>query len=420
MKTEQNICSRLWTDLNIDFTRNNIRRCCKSTNDYIIPLEEVIDKKEDVFTFYNINEAARKSMVVDNKIPWSCVHCIKDEPNSIRQVYNIWTDDVIDSVKDSLLQDTTKTTYVEFVLGNQCDLACVYCGPWSSTTWSTELGHDTKKIQVDTEWRTNVLQYIKSYIAQLPIDAEITINILGGEPLIMPELYDVIDALKESASKFTTKPILMITTNLNAKPKLMSRFINLVNTNTHFKWVLGVSIEDIDTRATMVRYNLNWNRFVDNIKQIQATHANIYFTATVSLFSLPYFDEFIKWMFTIMDPTEYGDTWRITMNDVNDGYSDVAYLLPEQVDIESILNSYQSLLQKYNISFPHDDILQSQVDAVTVHLENLYTRVGTKIPTNEFFEYWTTMSARRTYDYMTFGPIKYLYDKYLYERHNKK
>lgn len=372
----------MWTDINIDFARKNIRHCCKSRRDYPISVKEINQLKEKVFDHNFVTTNAKTTMVKDNKLPMVCMDCKLYEPNSIRHVWNVWDDNFIEHKKDKLMQ-MNATNYIEFDLGNQCDLACVYCGPWSSTVWAKELNSKKYQKENDKEWKELILKHLKEYLKTIDPTTQLTFNILGGEPTLIPETYDIIDALAEMCSHFTINPTIMVTTNLNTKHKLMDRFIQVVeSTSDIFDWHISISIEDLGKNAELIRYGLNWERFEQNILRIKDFAKRVYLTMTFNLLSFPNFKGFIEWAMNLLDKQDYDTKWVFSMNSVQDGFSDVAFLRKNQVNVDAFIKFINSL------NLPSKEPIIS-------HLKNLKNRLGTKDIDEEFFKFWDTLIKRR-------------------------
>lgn len=393
MRTKYNVCSKLWYDINIDFVRRNIRHCCKSLRDFETKIEEIELLGPRIFSFAAVTKNARRSMLEQNKLPFVCMDCLKYEPNSIRHVWNVWSDAHIEHHRNELLNDDSLANYIEFDLGPQCDLACVYCGPWSSTTWAKELPDWEINKVIDPTWKNKVLDYLMEYIQSLPSKNELTFNILVGEPTLIGETYEIVERLKQVCGHFDKKPIMMLTTNLNTKSKLFKRFTNIIEeTNDIFSWCVAASIEDIKERAEAIRFGLTWSRFEQNLNALNGLVDKVFLTTTFNNMNFPHFDEFIKWSFEFLGKDNFGKTWGFSVNSVQDGFTDVAYLAPGQINITAL----KDLLLTYTDSKAAANMLQ--------HLDNLNSRLGTKQIEKEFVEYWDRLSKRRAVNYLEIFP----------------
>jgi len=391
-----NICSKMWTDTNINFQSKTFRHCCKQIGQWI-SLEEIDSLGPDVFEKHESNIENRKIAIEQNELPPACKWCIDTAPNNIKQVWNIWNDDIIEYKLPNLLHNN-ETTYIDLDIGKSCDLACVYCGPWSSTTWAKELDQPANNV-IDQTWKTKVLDNLKEYLLNFDSDRDLTFNILGGEPLLIVDTYDIILYLSESCKHFNKKPVLMITTNLNCKPALLKRLLETIEkTRNIFSWNLSVSIEDIDKRAEAVRYHLDFENFENNLNAVKNKVDHLYLTTTFSIFSFANFHEFFNWSFDILGKNNYTRNWDYSLNNVQEGFTDLAYCPKELIDIDYIKNSYYN-----NIDGIKVDAFKKQ--NVIDHLDNMYSRAGTKNINSQFIGFWEQMNLRRNLNYFEIYPL---------------
>ena len=390
MRIKQNVCSKLWTDTNIDFRRQEIRHCCKSIG-HKITFQEMDDLGVDVFEKYDLNVENKQTMLLKNQIPaHTCKLCVRNGDNAIRHSWNTWTDDFITNSKD-VLMDTDHVQYIEIDIGDQCDLACVYCGPWSSTTWKKEVGQSVKsKDEYTIEWTRRMMELLVERIKQIDKTRRLSINFLGGEPTLMPEVYTLIDNLTPIFKTFDEKVNLMFTTNLNTKGPLFDRMVDTIKkTNEFAHWTIGVSIENIGPRAELVRYGLDWNRFHHNMMELQH-HAKIALTCTHNYFSLPHFDETLEYFFnsfsTKFNDDRVGHGWGITSNCVYDNVLDPAYLSHDFVPWDRIYAKLDQYIGRGNEP--------DRLNSIYLHTDNMKQRVGTKPFNSRFFQYHKNISMR--------------------------
>jgi organic radical activating enzyme len=403
------ICSKMWTDLYINFQEHTVTHCCKQTH-YPLYFDEIDSLHSGVFHHNSRHQHDRNVMVTQNKLPASCDFCIKSEPDSIRRVWNEWNNDRIAEIKDTLLT-ANLTSYIELDIGNKCDMACVYCGPMSSSTWAKELGVTPveKDEHINEVWRWKIMQALKGHVSSVDKETRLTFNILGGEPLILPDTYKIISELTEiiSEANFKNKPQIMITTNLNAKEKLIEKLKSVIEeTKDYISWVISISIESIGEHAEKTRYNLNWSRFEHNLQSIKDVPDFIYLTATIDMFSLSFFSEFISWAFESLGHDTYARYWDFTMNSVQDTYSDVTYCPKDQVDIDCIIKTYNKNLEKSGL------LAGVKSEQIRTHIQNLGKQLETKTPDDKFWAFWNARCQYRGVDYYNTVPLKSIVERY--------
>lgn len=401
----------MWTDLNINFQQQTINHCCKQIQ-YPAGLDLVKQMGGRVFNENQKHREDRRIMVEEDRLPPSCEFCIRSEPNSIRHVWNQWNDKKINHIRNSLI-NAVHTSYIELDIGNKCDMACIYCGAHSSSTWAKELGIANAETEWDqwyaSEWRKEILRALDEHIQVLDKETVLTFNLLGGEPLLLPYTYDMIEQIGRMCrtAKFEQKPTIMVTTNLNCKPKLLSRLKNvMLETSKYIRWVLSISIEDINERAEKTRFHLNWKRFEKNLIEIKSIPDFIYLTATINMFSLPYLDEFIDWAFNLLGHFGYARTWDFTMNSVQGHYTEVGYCYKDLIDIDKILH-------RYNVNLEQSGLLETiKSDSIATHIKNLYEQLETLEPDEEFWKFWNDRMRTRGIDYTELYPLKQIKERF--------
>ena len=406
MRTKYQLCSRLWTDLNIDLGRENIRHCCKTPRTTPTSLSQVEQLGTRVFNFDSVNRKARASMVQQDTLPDVCGECKAHEPNSIRHAWNIWTDTDVDNLRSSLLEDNTITSYIEIDVGSRCDMACVYCGPSSSSAWASELGIKPVNLLQDNSWQRQVLSNLNKFILELPSTNCLTINILGGEPLLTPQTYTILEDLIPYVKHFDTPVEFMITTNLNAPAKLMDRFTDIMRKHSDiFNFTISVSIEDTGERAQQVRHGLNWERFTRNLEQVKEHAHRIYFTNTLNILSIAQFHETVDWMFSVMKDRELGVDWDITPNAVHGGYTDVGYIPAGLLDSAAVIHTLDRNIAATGVT--SDSI---KIKNIYTHINNIYGRLGSLEVDPGFFDFWDGMNYRKNTDYYSIYPMQIIQD----------
>jgi len=288
-------CSKSWTDINIDFESRTLRHCCKSK-----PQMFPNDLTEE---FISNNKAIKERRAVSllNIAHDDCSACWKDyeKANSAyRDWANRWDDSFIKNNKDSLSSDS-HVYYIEIKPDRICDMACLYCGPESSSKIAQEEG----VIYID---KTNNRDYeifknwIKNFLSRKDLKSnQIIFIFLGGEPTASERFYTLTDFIEEQAVANPHLNIrLEICTNANSKPFLMDKIIKRMDTGKT-KWAIGISNESYGSVAEMVRHRLNWSRFTDNFRRY-ISHPNtelLVMSPTVNAFSLKSFHQYIDWVF---------------------------------------------------------------------------------------------------------------------------
>ena len=285
MKTQ---CSKSWTDVNINFKNRSLRHCCKSKT-YDFPDNPSID------FFDNSPQIQERRQHTANGIQHPDCNSCWSEINSGKSAYkdwmNVWTEE------EFLARDLSKphVKYIEIELDNTCDLSCVYCNAESSSKIAQEEG----VINVDNT-KSHDIEQFRLWIAKVASENTQTtiINFLGGEPTASKLFYELIDTIHEISKQYPNfKPQLEICTNCNSKKHLMDKLIASINSSS-IDWVISVSNESYGADAELIRYGLDWDRFVDNLIRYMTCPnvVSINFSPTVNALNLKTFAEYIKFV----------------------------------------------------------------------------------------------------------------------------
>lgn len=150
---------------------------------------------------------------------------------------------------------------LELRMGNLCNVKCIMCGPYAS---SSILGEYTKNKKEYNELGifSNEKTYfwwededVKKKILHL-ISKSQSINFAGGEPLINPFMTTILDNIKEDC------PIGFNTNMTVLKDELYKKLIK-------FKTVkIRISIDGIGKHNDYIRHGSNWEDIAKNIEKI--------------------------------------------------------------------------------------------------------------------------------------------------------
>lgn len=321
----RNLCSKMFTDVNIKYPIQNIKNCCKS-DDYLTTDFDLVFNKEYM--------RRKMSMIEHNELPVDgCTTCINTAPNNLMKVWNIWDDTVkVDPYHDDF-------TLYEFVLSSLCDLKCVYCSAKDSSSWAKELGEPV--YAPDPLWKAQADEAIITHLSTRTWDKNTTYWFFfsGGEITYNQEGLEHIETILNCVS--ANNIAVVITTNINTKPKLFKRLLNYIDNTPNIRWMIHASIDCTGERAEAIRYGLNWNRALDNLcKILEKPNIELNLAFTLNLFSVPYLKDDIEYYDTLFK--RYGKPLHINQNFVqNIGYT-AAHLPPEyQEDVEAAIEYVQ-------------------------------------------------------------------------------
>jgi MoaA/NifB/PqqE/SkfB family radical SAM enzyme len=177
---------------------------------------------------------------------------------------------------------------VEIQLTNLCNLKCIMCNESESSAILSEnkLLNIAVYDQKTFNWNDEAINKIKQLF---DTPNERLINIRGGEPFVIPQIFDI---LKSAVENDTAKNIkLHITTNCT---KFNQKWVDILQ---EFKDVrIMLSLDATGALSEYIRFGSNWDTVVENINIMQ-TIKNAHFVvyATIQNISLLGLDKLITW-----------------------------------------------------------------------------------------------------------------------------
>jgi pyruvate-formate lyase-activating enzyme len=162
---------------------------------------------------------------------------------------------------------------LELYLSNTCDLACIYCLPGHSSRNNEEL----KKYGpypvgiLPVKEVSNRDQYFAAWLKWLDKNYEHvnTLSILGGEPFLQKEMWDILEFIGERKNSNLT---LAINTNLNSNPATVKRFVetykNLIAARKIKRVHISASLDCWGPRAEFIRSGLDLARWQENFEYL--------------------------------------------------------------------------------------------------------------------------------------------------------
>jgi radical SAM protein with 4Fe4S-binding SPASM domain len=263
------ICAVPWMHLNFEPNGKVVPCCLTSTFNYFSgdlktqPIKEIWNS--------NNMKTLRKEMISGIE-PAICTKCFSREKvtgESGRIYHNQEFSHVIKKIPEMTLEDGTCTSmelkYWDFRFSNLCNFKCRSCGPRYSSAWvpdAKKLGYtDQEKVwsieQVND--KTN-FDFLKEQINVVE-----KIYFAGGEPLMMPEHWQILEMLAEN-KRFDVK----ISYNTNASTWTYGK----KNVLEYWKlWDYGKieiwpSIDELGERAELLRSGTVWPKIDANLKEL--------------------------------------------------------------------------------------------------------------------------------------------------------
>ena len=304
-------CSHLFTALSFD-QRGQVRVCC---NNYEVPKDEdgnpisITDKDFSMVKSLNsdVHTRIRKNILADKQDP-GCIRCWQTEDNGAESYRTIWNntlangfhkDIMVESMDDDGYVRDPYVTFLDFTMGNKCNLICRMCNIDNSNLWEKEskllynedFNIPTRNVSVDDRFLSDDF-FTKNFLYLKQV------NFLGGEPLIIKEHSDFLrQCIKHNIAKNIT---LFYTTNLTVvKDELFDLW-------SEFKHIyLGVSIDGYNEVDDYIRYPSKWDKIENNIEKVsgwkQELNMDLQIHSTFQALNVLNYDKLLEWVYSLGD-----------------------------------------------------------------------------------------------------------------------
>ena len=134
---------------------------------------------------------------------------------------------------------------------NTCNLSCMYCTPQFSSTWAEKLNiYNSSPVK---NYQDDLLNFILQHVDEIN-----EITLVGGEPMLMKQNYNLISKLPKSSRISILTNLSYDLERLPCTPNLLAR----PRENT----VWNVSCENINQQFEYVRNGAEWKQIETNLK----------------------------------------------------------------------------------------------------------------------------------------------------------
>ena len=258
----------------------------------------------------------------------ACTKCIDQESRGYKSMrLEVNEESNIKNVNEDGSMDAMPHS-MELHFGNVCNLKCKMCGQDYSNqigkeilqigekdkdflTWvykqSGNVNNWTNNLSVQYTWFQNkktknrLIEYVSKHITLL--------TIIGGEPTVIPEFYELLDYCYEN-NTLKDKDITIVTNLTNTNPK-MTKWLPEMKS-----WKIWASLDGIGDVTEYIRYPSNFTKVADNLdyyKKMLTKHGNgsITFSPAIQLLNIHQLDDMLKWFIDFSDGA-WGDNFNIS------------------------------------------------------------------------------------------------------------
>jgi len=192
-----------------------------------------------------------------------------------------------------------------------CNLACIMCGPLSSSTWATELDY-TKSELIDIGRQ---FQKSNNFLDKLDFANIKKIHFNGGEPMLNNDQTRLLENLEQQ--KVLRNTFISYNTNGTIMPN--DKIINLWSKARLIK--LFFSIDGTDSAFEYIRYPGKWNEVHNNLLEMKKqlpSNVMFGFNVTVGCYNIFELAEVYHWFSQHLQSNREGDTsdfnWQFASN----------------------------------------------------------------------------------------------------------
>jgi len=306
-----------------------LRPCCLAE-------DELVDKSGNKLKIGECTiEEARDSMselrgrFLGGERPATCKKCwaVEDSGGKSKREYTLERLEHM-GISDEWTHDAKPLMFIDFKLGNICNLKCRICGSWSSSSYATEELQEFPKDEQKSSFPYKMIEQGRwpresgSFWQEMSenVDNIRYLEFTGGEPFMIQEHFDFLQTLVD---KGVAKDIeIHYNTNGTQYPGK-----NLAVWK-EFKLVeIAFSIDDVRERFEYQRKNAKWDEVNANIqkfKKLKQEFGNIVLQccSTVNVFNVFYLEELSHWI----DEQEFDFVYWNMLHEI--WYNSVASLHP--------------------------------------------------------------------------------------------
>lgn len=402
-------CAAPWNHIKLN-ANGTWKHCCVFDSKSDKPFNGDIKDTSNHQSFKDL----RKEMLWGDKPPVGCHDCVKDEAtaysSSLRELLNDTYADRIYDYKRFTEKDGTynnfKLEYLDIRSSNLCNYKCRFCGIDSSSAWlaDTKLVHDYTPPTADNAgvMEANIpWEQLKKDLPYVRF-----IRLAGGEPLMMPGTYQLLDELIKIKN---TKIKISVNTN-GSFAKYGKR--DIIELLSNFRDVsISLSLDGMNDAHAYLRSGKNdWEKvknnidmFVNSTQKQKKSYIRVNFLSSISWLNSMHIVDFL---------TEYSKKLE---GNVNFNFNPIYW--PKHMNIGLLTqDQFNKVLDKINKS----DLTSQLKNKYSKFLSTLYQ--ATKITSieekeqlyKEFIKYNAVLDKSRNQNFAkTFPEWEDFYNKML-------
>ena len=383
-------CAAKWYNATI-WLGSGMTTSCHHPLPHKINLEEI---KKNPSAIHNTREKKeqRRQMQCGER-PSGCEYCWKIEDigrDSISdRVYKskIYTDNELDVAYQSDPNQDVNLRTLEIAFDRTCNFACSYCNPAFSTTWARDIKQGGAYTDMTTDGRNHFTHshesaepykkdetnpYVEAFYKWWETDLHKSLDelrITGGEPMMSPNLWRLLDWIETQGEKMRPGMRLAINSNLGAKQDIIDKFKQKLKNFDNFH--LYTSNESTFGQAEYIRDGLNYNQWHDNMFSMMKENipSEIHNMATINALCLETLPQFLENLVQLKTASKlYGPSLNFTLNILRFPSFQSPLVLPDDLrnlfktNLEKFLRNNEKYLEHMEVN--HTQRLIDYLDVV--------------------------------------------------------
>lgn len=310
-------CGAKWYNASVWLWSGWTTSCHHNPPHYVDPHQVAADPSALHNTDIKKNE---RRMMQQGQRPVNCQFCwVIEDADTHSLSDRTWlsmssaTDQQIDQAFENSWQQNVDPGYLEVGFDKTCNLACSYCGPSVSSSWSKDIKKHGPYLNLTTDQRNYYtdtydwdLKY--TYNDQNPLadaffqwwDQSLHRNlthlkITGGEPLMSGHIWRLMQWLESNPNQSHCE--ISLTTNLSYSADILNRFLShaeRINNRINFH----ISGEALGDKSVYIRQGLDWTAYSNNLQRLMQNQKidSIRFISTINALAAENFAEFLEYV----------------------------------------------------------------------------------------------------------------------------
>jgi organic radical activating enzyme len=316
----------------------SVRPCCLADHELTNDTGEkysLLDANLNDVLHSNSMQSLRQEFLAGEK-PKTCRKCWDTEAAGIKSKRQ-YTHERLESLlatETEWTEDAKDLMFVDFKLGNICNLKCRICGSWSSSTYATEEVKTFPKAEQKQSFPYTMLRAgawprkneqfwedLKDISHGLRY-----LEFTGGEPFMIREHFEYLNSLVEQNLAHNIE--IHYNTNGTQWPE------EYVDVWKHFKHVeIAFSIDNVEKRFEYERTEAKWDEVNANVERFinlrkESSNISLQLCCTINIYNVLYLSDVVNWKYF----TEFDFVfWNI----LHDGPEWCVQALPEVAKAEA-------------------------------------------------------------------------------------